>query len=29
VTLAQMAVPLRRSHPEFPLLAAPRAVAGH
>jgi FeS assembly SUF system regulator len=27
VTLAQMAAPLRRSHPEFPLLAAPLAVA--
>ena len=27
VTLAQMAAPLRRSHPEFPLLAAPLAAA--
>ncbi|MGH8443058.1 MAG: SUF system Fe-S cluster assembly regulator [Nevskiaceae bacterium] len=27
VTLAQMAAPLRRSHPEFPLLAAPLATA--
>lgn len=27
VSLAQMAAPLRRSHPEFPLLAAPLAVA--
>jgi FeS assembly SUF system regulator len=27
VTVAQMAAPLKRSHPEFPLLAAPRAVA--
>lgn len=26
VTLAQMAAPLRRSHPEFPLLAAPLAA---
>jgi FeS assembly SUF system regulator len=27
VSLAQMAAPLRRSHPEFPLLAAPLAAA--
>jgi len=27
VTLAQMAAPLRRSHPEFPLLAASQAMA--
>ena len=26
VTLAEMAAPLRRSHPEFPLLAAPRVA---
>lgn len=29
VTLAQMAAPLRRSHPEFPLMAAQTLAAAH